>query len=108
SINTVTWVIRIAVFVVPVAAFEVTRRICHGLQRKDRELVEHGRETGIIKRLPNGEYVEVVQPLSAAQRYTLTAHQRELPPPGRDLQPADTHPAVDGARVGAGQEEAEV
>jgi len=106
SINAVTWAIRIAVFVVPVVVFSVTRRICLGLQQRDRELVEHGRETGIVKRLPNGEYVEVLQPLSPARRYTLTAHERELPPPGQDLRPADAHRAVDGAPVGAGQEEA--
>jgi len=106
SINTVTWAIRIAVVAVPVVVFSVTRRICLGLQHRDRELVEHGRETGIVKRLPNGEYVEERQPLSPARRYTLTAHERELPPPGRELGPADAHRAVDGAQVGAGQEEA--
>jgi ubiquinol-cytochrome c reductase cytochrome b subunit len=107
SVNVLTWAFRIAVPVVPVAAFVVTRRICLGLQEKDRELVEHGRETGIVKRLPHGEYVEVRQPLSPARRYTLTAHQRELPSAGRDLQPADAHSAVGGTRVGAGEEETE-
>ncbi|MGW9029449.1 cytochrome bc1 complex cytochrome b subunit [Streptomyces sp. NPDC055722] len=107
SVNVLTWTFRIAVPVVPVAAFVVTRRICLGLQEKDRELVEHGRETGIVKRLPHGEYVEVRQPPSPARRYTLTAHQRELPSAGRDLQSADAHSAIGGTRVGAGEEEAE-
>ncbi|MGW2937868.1 cytochrome bc1 complex cytochrome b subunit [Streptomyces sp. NPDC001156] len=107
SVNVLTWTFRIAVPVVPVAAFVVTRRICLGLQEKDRELVEHGRETGIVKRLPHGEYLEVRQPLSPARRYTLTAHQRELPSAGRDLQSADAHSAIGGTRVGAGEEEAE-
>ncbi|MER6127828.1 cytochrome bc complex cytochrome b subunit, partial [Streptomyces sp. NPDC001795] len=56
SVNALTWTIRIALPTVPVAVFEVTRRICLGLQWKDRELVEHGRETGVVKRLPHGEF----------------------------------------------------
>ncbi|MEU0383363.1 cytochrome bc1 complex cytochrome b subunit [Streptomyces chartreusis] len=76
SINTVTWVVRIAMFAVPAAVFVVTRRICLGLQLRDRELVLHGRETGVIKRLPHGEYVEVHEPLDQARLHTLTAHER--------------------------------
>ncbi|MDC0769066.1 cytochrome bc1 complex cytochrome b subunit [Streptomyces sp. HD] len=76
SINTVTWTIRIAALVVPVAAFVIARRICLGLQLRDRERVLHGRETGVIKRLPHGEYVEVHERLSQAQLHTLTAHER--------------------------------
>jgi ubiquinol-cytochrome c reductase cytochrome b subunit len=76
SINTVTWAVRIGMFVVPVIVFVATRRICLGLQLRDRELVLHGRETGVIKRLPHGEYVEVHQPLDQARLHTLTAHER--------------------------------
>ena len=45
----------------PIIAFIVTRRVCIALQRKDRELLLHGFETGRIVRLPGGEYVEVHQ-----------------------------------------------
>jgi ubiquinol-cytochrome c reductase cytochrome b subunit len=76
SINTVTWAVRIGMFVVPAVVLVVTRRICLGLQLRDRELVLHGRETGVIKRLPHGEYVEVHQPLDQARLHTLTAHER--------------------------------
>jgi ubiquinol-cytochrome c reductase cytochrome b subunit len=76
SINTVTWAVRIGMFVVPVVVFVATRRICLGLQLRDRELVLHGRETGVIKRLPHGEYVEVHQPLDQAELHRLTAHER--------------------------------
>ena len=76
SINTVTWAVRIGIFLVPAVVFVVTRRICLGLQLRDRELVLHGRETGVIKRLPHGEYVEVHQPLDQARPHTLSAHQR--------------------------------
>jgi len=77
SINTVTWLVRVAVFAVPALVFAATRRICLGLQLRDRELVLHGRETGVIKRLPHGEYVEVHQPLDQAELHTLTAHRRD-------------------------------
>ncbi|GAA2069073.1 cytochrome bc complex cytochrome b subunit [Streptomyces albiaxialis] len=79
SINAITWTLRIAVFVVPVLVFLVTKRVCLGLQRRDREKVLHGRETGVIKRLPHGEYAEAHAPLTAAERHTLTAHEQPRP-----------------------------
>jgi ubiquinol-cytochrome c reductase cytochrome b subunit len=79
SINAITWFVRVSFFVAPALAFVVTRRICMGLQRRDRDKVLHGRESGIIRMLPHGEYVEVHEPLTPAQRFTLTQH--EQPPP---------------------------
>ncbi|MGI5198872.1 cytochrome b [Streptomyces sp. CA-288835] len=79
SINVITWAVRIGFFVVPVLAFIITRRICLGLQRRDRDKVLHGRESGTIKRLPHGEFVEVHEPLSQEQRFTLTQHEH-VPP----------------------------
>ncbi|MET7638814.1 cytochrome bc complex cytochrome b subunit [Streptomyces sp. NPDC005438] len=79
SINAITWFVRIGFFVVPVVVFVITRRICLGLQRRDKEKVLHGRESGIIKRLPHGEFIEVHEPLSQEQRHTLTAHQQYQP-----------------------------
>ncbi|MGW7526238.1 cytochrome bc1 complex cytochrome b subunit [Streptomyces sp. NPDC054783] len=87
SINAVTWFVRIAFFVGPVIAFLVTKRICLGLQRRDRDKVLHGRETGIIKRLPHGEFIEVHEPLSQEQLHTLTAHHQ--------YEPAEIGPTVD-------------
>ncbi|MFE1324588.1 cytochrome bc complex cytochrome b subunit [Streptomyces sp. NPDC058735] len=79
SINVITWCVRIGVFVLPVAAFIVTKKACMGLQRRDKAKVLHGRETGTVTRLPQGEYIEVYEPLSQAQLFTLTQH--EQPPP---------------------------
>ena len=45
-------------------AYYVAYRICLGLQQHDREVLVHGVETGIIKRLPDGRFVEVHQPLA--------------------------------------------
>ncbi|AWT42632.1 MULTISPECIES: cytochrome bc1 complex cytochrome b subunit [Streptomyces] len=79
SINLITWFVRIAVFVAPPLAFFVTKRMCLGLQRRDRDKVLHGRETGTIKRLPSGEYVEIHEPLTQAQLFTLTQHEQSPP-----------------------------
>ncbi|WP_041994228.1 cytochrome bc complex cytochrome b subunit [Streptomyces sp. AcH 505] len=79
SINAITWTVRVAFFVMPVIVFVVTRRVCLGLRRRDREKVLHGRETGIVKRLPHGEFVEVHEQLSPAELFTLT--QGEQPQP---------------------------
>jgi ubiquinol-cytochrome c reductase cytochrome b subunit len=53
-----TWFGRAAIVAGPVIAYLVTKRICLGLQRKDRDLLEHGVETGIISQLPSGEFTE--------------------------------------------------
>ncbi|MFE9931650.1 cytochrome bc complex cytochrome b subunit [Streptomyces sp. NPDC005533] len=79
SINSITWFVRIGFFVVPVLAFIITKRFCLGLQRRDHDKVLHGRETGIIKRLPHGEFVEVHEPLPAGQLHKLTAHEQYKP-----------------------------
>ncbi len=63
SLNATTWIGRIGVLLLPPIAYFVTYRFCIGLQRSDRAVLEHGIETGVIKRLPHGEYIEVHQPL---------------------------------------------
>ncbi|RSS45378.1 cytochrome bc complex cytochrome b subunit [Streptomyces sp. WAC08241] len=87
SLNSITWFVRIFFFAGPVIAFIVTKRICLGLQRRDRDKVLHGRESGIIKRLPHGEFVEVHEPLSQGELHRLTAHEQ--------YEPAALPPAVD-------------
>ncbi|KAB8168623.1 ubiquinol-cytochrome c reductase cytochrome b subunit [Streptomyces sp. 3MP-14] len=79
SINAITWFCRIAFFVLPVLVFFATRRVCLGLQRRDADKVLHGRESGIIKRLPHGEFIEVHEPLPQDRLYTLTAHEQRQP-----------------------------
>jgi ubiquinol-cytochrome c reductase cytochrome b subunit len=43
--------------------------MCIGLQRSDRAVLEHGIETGVIKRLPHGEFIEVHQPLGGVDSH---------------------------------------
>ncbi len=63
SLNALIWAGRIGLLLLPPLAYFITYRICLGLQRSDHEVLEHGVETGIIRRLPHGEFVEVHQPL---------------------------------------------
>ena len=76
SINQIMWFTRIGVFVLPPIAFVVTKRICLALQRHDREMVLHGRETGRLVMLPHGEFIEVHEPLSPEKAYLLTSHEQ--------------------------------
>ncbi|MFE2111622.1 cytochrome bc complex cytochrome b subunit [Kitasatospora sp. NPDC059463] len=79
SINAITIAARIGFFIGPVIVFVITKRWCLGLQRRDREKVLHGRETGVIKRLQHGEFVEVHAPLPQDRLYTLTSHEQPQP-----------------------------
>ncbi len=76
SIGQITWITRIAIFLLPPLAFVITKRLCLSLQRADRELVLHGKETGRLLLLPNGEFVEVHEPLSVNETFMLTQHQQ--------------------------------
>ncbi len=69
SLNATTWAGRIGILLLPPIAYYVTYRICLGLQQHDREVLAHGVETGIIKRLPDGRFVEVHQPLVTADEH---------------------------------------
>jgi ubiquinol-cytochrome c reductase cytochrome b subunit len=84
---TITWIARVLVFVGPFVAFVVTRRICIGLQRKDRDELLHGYESGIIRQLPNGEFIEVHKPVNEDRRAVLEAKKVTplmLPPGSED------------------------
>ncbi|MBO0900109.1 ubiquinol-cytochrome c reductase cytochrome b subunit [Cellulomonas sp. zg-ZUI22] len=86
SINDITWVFRVLFFLGPWAAFVITKRICLALQRKDRELVLHGHETGQIVRFASGEYIEVHKPLDAHARWLRVQHDPTRP---IEIEPAE-------------------
>lgn len=74
SINDITHILRAAFFIAPPIAFWVTKRICLSLQRKDRDLVLHGRETGRIIRTIDGKFFEQHEPLDEFTRWNLVQH----------------------------------
>ncbi len=76
SINQIMWFSRIGIIVLPPLAFVITKRICLSLQRADRELVLHGKETGRLVMLPHGEFIEIHEELSAEKKFALTQHEQ--------------------------------
>jgi ubiquinol-cytochrome c reductase cytochrome b subunit len=101
SLYLTTEIARYAIFIGPVVAYWVTKRICLGLQRKDVHLLEHGVETGIVRQLPSGEYIEETTPVPPDIRAKLEARtglpELEAPPADGDEVPAPS------ARGGLGQ-----
>ncbi|MFJ3799174.1 cytochrome bc complex cytochrome b subunit [Streptomyces sp. NPDC090088] len=85
SVESVTWTVRVGLLAVPALAYAVTKRIALGLQRADRDKVLHGRETGVVRRLPHGEFAEVHEPLGREELHLLTQHEQYRPiGPGPD------------------------
>ena len=74
SIEDVIHSMQFLVFVGPVVAFLLTKRITLGLQKKDREIALHGFESGRIVRLPGGEYIEVHEQLDEYERWRLVSY----------------------------------
>lgn len=71
SLNHVLRFMQIMLLIGPIIAYTVTKRACLALQRKDREIVLHGRATGRVIRLPHGEYIEVHEPLDKYELWKL-------------------------------------
>jgi ubiquinol-cytochrome c reductase cytochrome b subunit len=69
SLNATTWIGRIGMVVLPPIVYFIAYRWAIALQRSDREVLEHGIETGIIKRLPHGAYIELHQPLGPVDEH---------------------------------------
>ncbi|MCP9273719.1 cytochrome bc1 complex cytochrome b subunit [Mycolicibacterium arenosum] len=69
SLNATTWIGRIGMVVLPAIVYYITYRWAIALQRSDRAVLEHGIETGILKRLPHGAYIELHQPLGPVDEH---------------------------------------
>jgi ubiquinol-cytochrome c reductase cytochrome b subunit len=102
SLYVTTEIARYAIFIGPVVAYWVTKRICLGLQRKDMHLLEHGVETGIIRQLPSGEYIEETRPLNDEERAVVDARQ-PVPSLPAGSAPADSDVPPPGMRGGLGR-----
>ncbi|MCW2585401.1 MAG: Cytochrome b/b6 domain, partial [Frankiales bacterium] len=83
SINEITYTLRAGLFILPPLVYVATKRFCLSLQRADDELLHHGIESGTIRRLPSGEFVEETVPLppqysvllaTTPERKELTSH----------------------------------
>jgi ubiquinol-cytochrome c reductase cytochrome b subunit len=91
---TLTWIARVLVIVGPAAVFFLTRRICIGLQRKDMDLLDHGVETGIVRQLPDGGFIEVHRALTDEESAPLLA--KHVPVPRSDADEGVPAPQLRG------------
>ena len=71
SLNQILTAMQILLIIGPFIAYWITKRTCLSLQRKDREIVLHGRETGRVLRLPHGEFVEIHEPVDEYELWKL-------------------------------------
>lgn len=78
----------------PIIAYFITKRVCLGLQKKDREIALHGYESGRIVRLPHGEYIEVHEQLDDYELWKLVSYE--------DYKPLMVRPDAQG-RITVGQ-----
>ena len=92
SINSISWALRILLIVAPPIAFIITKRICLGLQRKDREKLLHGYESGRVLRLPHGEFIEVHEPINVKEMAVITSKT------DHQVLPAPQKTDIDGVR----------
>jgi len=79
SIDDITHFFQVGLFVLPFVAFWVTKRIALSLQRRDRDLVLHARESGTIIRTPEGRYFERHEPIDEYTRWNLVQHEAVAP-----------------------------
>jgi len=79
SIESVIHTLQALLFIGPVVAYQVTKRVCIALQKKDREIALHGFESGRIVRLPGGEYIEVHEQLDEYERWKLVSYNEYKP-----------------------------
>ncbi len=79
SINDLTWFFRIGFFVLPPIAFWITKRVCLSLQRRDRDTVLHGVESGTIIRTPDGRFFERHEAMLPEDQWILVQHEAVAP-----------------------------
>jgi ubiquinol-cytochrome c reductase cytochrome b subunit len=104
ALEDLVWVLRASFFILPVAAFLLTRRVCVALQRADRQRLRAGVPFGIAPRSPDGaspdgeaahpelSYASVSRPLSDDEKARMVAHRPDelIRPTPRHLVPLPT------------------
>ena len=79
SLNDITYWSRVLVFLGPVLAYILTKRICLALQRKDREIALHGHEGGLIEVDQDGGFHEVHRRPGDHELWTLVSYEAPAP-----------------------------
>ncbi|MEU6091607.1 ubiquinol-cytochrome c reductase cytochrome b subunit [Streptomyces sp. NPDC047085] len=87
SVNTLTWIFRVALVVGPVLAFLLTRRLCTALLAAERERLAEGVESGEVRQNTSGGYESSHVPVENFR-------------PGAPRAPLSAAPPEPGARTG--------
>ncbi|MFR0357342.1 cytochrome bc1 complex cytochrome b subunit [Streptomyces sediminimaris] len=84
-----TWGLRAGVIILPPLAFWLTKRLCLGLQAKDRTRLVQGRSTAEVRLSADGAYEVGREPLSKDEQIALAVRDTPLPlhKPGRWYMP---------------------
>jgi ubiquinol-cytochrome c reductase cytochrome b subunit len=75
SLNFLTWLFRITLFLGPALAFAVTRRLCLQLQKQDQKILEEGKETGRVSQSVEGTFTSSHRQMPAYERFVLQAQE---------------------------------
>ncbi len=92
SINAISRTLQVLLIVAPPLAFIITKRTCLSLQRRDRDKLLHGYESGRVLRLPHGEFIEVHQALNEKELAVISSK------PDHPVLPAPQKADIDGVR----------
>ncbi|MEU5090432.1 ubiquinol-cytochrome c reductase cytochrome b subunit [Streptomyces sp. NPDC021356] len=76
SLNTLTWVFRVALVLLPPLALMVTKRVCLALREAELERLAEGEETGEVRQTVSGGYTERHAPLDEETGYAIRAARR--------------------------------
>ncbi|WP_367319183.1 cytochrome bc complex cytochrome b subunit [Streptomyces sp. HUAS ZL42] len=80
SVNTLTWILRVALVLAPVLAFMITRRLCHAALAVERERLTEGEETGEVRQSVDGGYESDHRPV---EKFRPGAPRTPISPPAR-------------------------
>nr|WP_258054686.1 ubiquinol-cytochrome c reductase cytochrome b subunit [Streptomyces sp. Ru71] len=67
SVNVMTWTLRVLLVLAPIAAFFLTRWLCHALADEEREHLQEGVETGDVRQTVQGGYEESRRPVTTVR-----------------------------------------
>jgi len=79
DLNATTFIGRAGFVILPPVVFLISYKWCKALQRKDALVTEHGIETGYIRMLPSGEFIEVTKPKPEPAPLVLTPVEPDHP-----------------------------
>ncbi|MFF9817383.1 cytochrome bc complex cytochrome b subunit [Streptomyces sp. NPDC014006] len=82
SVNVMTWTLRVLLVLAPIAAFFLTRWLCHALTDEEREHLREGVDTGDVRQTVEGGYEESRRPVTTVRPGAPRPQLTPAPRPG--------------------------